>query len=251
MSSERFLTSLSLPFLLIISGCAAVSESLKADPVELSPFLTESSQLPSIEGRYPFHHAWQLPKDLKAAKQGYKMSVAKVDLRYLNGDAWWYTTEDAAHSALKDSAAELGEYMRERFQVMLAEHGFEVVEEASGESVMILRLAIVELQPTDVYRKAAGTAASLFLPGGGAIGLGAGGTIAIEGVLEHAESGKEIFAFSDREGGKLAPFSVKDYTYFSHAREAIDDWAKQFAELCVTPNGVEIEDSSAVTLNPF
>jgi hypothetical protein len=83
------------------------------------------------------------------------------------------------------------------------------------------------------------------------LALNAQGAVAIEGVLRDADTGELLFAFADRESGKLAPVNLNDFTRYSHARDIINDWARQLNRIIAGRGAVRVVDTSPVTLLPI
>ena len=235
--------------LLLNTGCSAVTQPLKAGPGPLSPFVEAHRELPVEDSSSPFHRVWWRTGSIRSSGKLPKVVIMPVELKYLRSSAWWYSSDESARLALQDDAKKLGEYMRKQFALHLLKQGVEVTGDRSEPGARVLHLAIVELHPTDIYRKAAATAASFVVPGGSVLGLGSGGSLAIEGKLLDNSSGEPLFIFADRERAKIAPFSFNDFTYFSHARDIIDDWAEQFADTCTKPKGTAVKDSLPFTLS--
>lgn len=140
--------------------------------------------------------------------------------------------------------------MQMKVKQALQRRSFQLVEDNSA-ATSTLELAIVEVRPTDVARNVMGVALGAIVPGGGLVSARSSGSIAIEGIVRENQSHVPLLIFADRERGRTAPFSFNDFTLYSHARAAIDDWAEQIAEVLTAPSGTRIADSSAVTLLPL
>jgi hypothetical protein len=116
-----------------------------------------------------------------------------------------------------------------------------------GPRVLTLELALIEMNPTNVV----GNAARYGAPGGSALAPVTKGNIAIEGKVRDSMTGELLYEFADNEQDKFAVVSLRDLSSYGHARTAIKEWAKQFAELVSTPASHKVQDSATVTLNPF
>lgn len=171
------------------------------------------------------------------------MFVAPVDTTRL------FTSSDRGNIEPRD-AERLAEYFRNLLRADLRRHSFDVVDERPLNG-RIIELALVEVSSTDVARNVLGTALSAVIPGGGLISAGSSGSTAIEGVVRDAGSGKPLLIFADRERGKIAPFSFNDFTQFSHARDAMGDWAEEIAKVCERPFGSRVRESLRLTLLPL
>lgn len=246
-------SAISIFFLLLalpILGCSSIGERLKASPIENSPFARRALAagadrvVAAPENLYPFHRVWRSNLDTRNNAEPI-VYVAPVDVSQIviakRGRGALVSPSDI--SALAGSLrAEMEQASRDR--------SFRVVQEPPIAGRLI-ELALVELSPTDVPRNVIGTAFGAIFPGAGLIAAKSSASIAIEGAVRDATSGEMLLVFADRERGKTAPFSLNDFTLYSHARAAIDDWADQLAEACTTPEGTVIADSSAVTLLPL
>ena len=104
-----------------------------------------------------------------------------------------------------------------------------------AKNTMILELALVELVPTKAFIHAVANFIGFLIPGAQTIGLTGSGSVAIEGRIRDADTGKVIFKFADRQQDKTSIVSIKDITWHGHAEEIIDDWAREFVELYDTP----------------
>ncbi len=241
-------------FFLFLNACATINAGLKAGPIADTEFAHHA--LAATEGtatlaaapveNYPFHRVWRAENDeIIRSGDAATIYVAPVDTTQLAG-----SYADRWDAPAKKDVEELAVYLRAQVENELRGKSFHVVSErpASGR---IIELALVEVSTTDVGRNLIGTVLSVFVPGGGLVAVKSSGSTAIEGVVRDAASGAPLFVFADRERGKTAPFSFNDFTHYSHAREAIDDWAEQLVKICTMPSGARLADSSAVTLLPL
>ena len=234
----------------LLAGCSTALSALKADPAPDSGFLSRTITVGQQRENHPFHRVWEAAHGSSSEGKKFKLYIAPVDTSHLSSNAWWYSSEDAAIEAVKDEAGELAEYTRSAFEKEIAGRPeVEFVEE--NQATHVLRLAIVELSPTDVFRNILGAGLSTLVPGGGLVSAASSGSIAIEGMLIDQTAGEPKFMFADREKGKIALFSFNDFTYFSHARVAVDDWAEQFTRICIAAEGEQVADSFPVTMLPI
>ena len=116
---------------------------------------------------------------------------------------------------------------------------------------MILEMALVELVPTKAFMRSVMDVFGLLIPGAQVLGLTGSGSVAIEGRIRDADTGEVIFKFADRQQDKTAIISAQDFTWHGHAKEIIDDWAKEFVELYDTPSSHMVAMSSHFTLKPW
>ena len=99
--------------------------------------------------------------------------------------------------------------------------------------------------PTDPVINTIGTAAGVFVPGGSIVKALGKGEISIEGILRSNK--KVVMQFKDREVDKLSALPVKDFQEYAHIRQAIDDWAEQYAAIMVDPWGSMVDESLPVS----
>jgi hypothetical protein len=154
----------------------------------------------------------------------------------------------------KNAAEGLGEEEEEDSQEEAPKEekrkSFEVVEEVPTDGFLV-DLALVEVVPTNPGIQALATIGGFFVPGGGAIRFLGTGSIAIEGVVKDGASGEILFEFKDREADKSTLFSVKDYQQYAHARQTIEEWSMQFAEVATTTSEHMVDDALLVSVNPL
>lgn len=226
---------------------------LKAGPAPDSGFLGESAAFTSQDENFPFHRTYFPEETKESLSKIQKIYVAKVDVSHVKNHSLYFSTEEAAQTAIEEDTKEIGKYTQETFSNELRKNvsdRFIITDEAVNDGY-VLELALVEITPTDVTRNVMGTALGTFVPGGGIIAYDSTGTVAIEGRLREVKSGKTVFAFADREAGKLAVFSLKDFSLYSHAREAIQDWAEQITQAFGSSGRTLVADSSPITLSPI
>ena len=245
---ETRLLILLLTFL--VTGCSTINSTLKAPPIPETEFVqnivsTSAGELaPDTTGIFPFHHAWDAGRCYTGDRLPVFIDI--VDVSHI-------ANISANPSRVsKQDLEEIADYARRAFEKSFSKKGPGLaLVDGPPPTGRVIQIAIVELTKTDVARNVIGTALSALVPGGGIFALQSSGTIAIEGIVRDAASGKPLFVFADRERGKTAPFSFRDFALFSHARSAIDDWANQLAQVCTVPRGTHVADSSALTLSPL
>ena len=236
---------------LLFSGCVA----LKGWPAPDSGFLPHAEKLVPMKERAPFDGMWYADKDGFAARQSeYKeLVVLPVDTSFLELKTAASDRSERLKIERIEDIREIGRYMRERFVLAVKDYPGAplAVTEQIGDHTLVLELALVELNSTNPGVNTFGTAAAILFPGGGILKYGGKGSIAFEGILRDGATMEILMEFKDRWKDKLSIFTIKDFQQFAHARSAIEDWAKQFAELAVTPHDHKVESSWPVTLNPF
>ena len=233
----------------LTAGCATSSSGLKAKTVPVSAFLENAGQMQPHRERAPFNAVWVSPK-FEAVRGNYRgIYIAPVTTQYLRAVNRPLVSVMEGPKAKDRPAAKTAEIVRNAFLAAFrdAPGGRYQVASGKGAGVLTLELALVELNPTNVV----GNAVKYGAPGGSVLAPATKGNCAIEGKLRDSRTGELLLAFADNEQDKFAVVSLRDLSSYGHARTAIKDWAKQFAELLRTPASHKVEDSSTITLNPF
>lgn len=244
------LSSKLVPLFLItalLSGCSGL---LRASPIQESPQLehlvSAGEGLKADEEKfYPFNHAWRSSEEC-APQAETSVYVHAVDTSRID-------SASLRKSRLSPKQiSKLAEYARKTIARAFEEKksAFHVVDAPPAHG-RVVELSLVEVTGTDVARNVLGTALGVIVPGGGLISVRSSGTIAVEGAVKEAKTGKPLFVFADRQRGRIAPFSFNDFTELSHARRAIDDWSEEIVESCAASPGTRVDGSSAITLLPL
>ena len=167
--------------------------------------------------------------------------------------SWWDNFNAEPKSELMEDRHTIANYLRESFTTALQNDPVvhhEVVNSPKHRT-MILEMALVELVPTKAFMRSVMDVFGLLIPGAQVLGLTGSGSVAIEGRIRDADTGEVIFKFADRQQDKTAIISAQDFTWHGHAKEIIDDWAKEFVELYDTPSSHMVAMSSHFTLKPW
>lgn len=223
----------------------------KAAPAPVSEFIEQPDQMTTeYRRRVPFNTYWRNPSSAAWNRvEGFnKMTVAPVKISYLRdrSDAF------ARNGRTEEEAIRLAAFTQTQFENRLARSGAYTVVRGEGPNTLVLELALIEMNPTNIAGNVVCTGASAVVPGAGiAGGVLTNGRIAIEGKLRNAETGELLIQFTDSARDKFTPFSFRDFTAYGHARAAISDWAKQFDALSRTPRTQRIHGSLALGVNPF
>lgn len=249
MTTPRLFT-LTLCILLaaLTGGCATSSSGLKAKTVPPSAFIENPGRMKPHRERAPFNLSWENPKF--ETKRGtynaiYIPAVTTVYLRRVDRPL---VTVLEGPKAKDRPVAKTAELLRAAFVNALQAPGSRYRTAAGrGPQVLTLELAVIEMNPTNVV----GNAARYGAPGGSALAPLTKGNIAIEGKVRDSQTGELFYEFADNEQDKFAVVSLRDLSSYGHARTAIKEWAKQFAELVSTPASHKVEDSASITVNPF
>ncbi|MCB0338911.1 MAG: DUF3313 family protein [Bdellovibrionales bacterium] len=240
--------------LLIISQLAGCS-LFKGSAAPNSGFLPDGRKLKKLPSRAAFQGALILnPEKYTELKDRYrKIWFAPVSTEYVEKMIQKGKKREEIKEQRIEEAKEVARYMREEFKNSIeddTEHPLMVVSKPDAETFRV-ELALTELNPTNPAINTVGTIAGYFIPGGGLVKYAGTGSVAMEGLIKDEGSGEILEEFKDREVDKSSPFSVKDFQQYAHIREAIDDWAEQFAMLTAHPLDYTVEDSSPFSLNPF
>jgi hypothetical protein len=257
---------------------------VKAREAKDSGFIPQTERLTENRARAPFHRYWVAdPVAYESLRFSLgRVYVAPVDTSYAVKK---YQDSDMPTSIAQQRAEEieeLGRYLRERVRMALSRReGVRVTaEDTADPNALVLRLALVDVVPTNPGVNVLGTAAGFFFPGGGLIKALGEGSVAFEGLVEKVEAPEQPLkmppvafsaspqevsvqssplpmaptlweAFKDREGQKISAFSVKDYQKYAHIRVALDEWAMQIAQLFNTPHDVTVEEVDLLSVNPL
>jgi len=227
-----------------ISGCKAPPKK------ETSDFVT--GEIMDKHEDLPFHKAW-----IKEgfSKSGYKkVHIPPVNTSYifLDESNWWQNSFKS-YADLKKDVDEMGTFMQETFIEAFKDDPnkrFKVAKKPDDET-LIIELAITELTPNKPYLKIA-----RFAP----FGAGAAvtllnqsnlSTVSFESKIRDGKSGEIVAMFADREQEKKYLLTTKNWYWYSHSEEIIQDWAKQFVELGNQEEGEVIKDSATFGLKPW
>lgn len=251
MRAELIKLWLGLVALIGLNACSV----FRASELPTSHFIPFPEKLHEMHERAPFQKAAIFdPARFRVLKAEYRaLYVAPVNTEIYEEKM---QSDDLPESYVKrrtEEAHEMARYMRNKFIAAVRDHPDHplMIAESPGPQTFVLELAIVDLVPTGAVINSVGTVAGFFVPGSGLVRLAGTGSVAMEGVIRDGGSGEPLAEFKDRQRDKTSPFSVKDFQEYSHTRQAIDEWARQYAELSATPLEHRVEGSLPVTLNPF
>lgn len=230
------MTSFLLLALLTVCGCSFF-EIKTAKPTS---FLLNHDKLKPIPERSPYHLAWNISRE----QPNYRSRVFKkvylkpINLSYLgNGSVDEWRQKFQISAATDSEIKEIVDYMYTKFQqaIVTSPHEFEIAT-SSGRETLVVEIALVEFNPTQVSYKVIGAAAGSFVPGGSVVKtLGQGG-IGIEIKFSDGESGQTLGEIADRREEKTALIAdLNNLSRLGHAKEAIADWTAELKELLSTP----------------
>lgn len=244
-----------MKYILLLAIFTVGCSILKAGSPETSDFLPYPHRLVEGDQRFPFAATWVLDKnDLEPIQAKRKFVVVlPVQTDFAEPKLLRLARSERAKKERQEELQEIARFMQASFEGALEQSPKSVFKPAKEISpdAYILQVAITDLTPTDPAVNTLGTAAGFFLPGGGLIKLAGQGGIAIEGIVRDGATRKVVMQFKDKEIDKSAPITVKDFQEYAHIREAIVDWAIQYAAVMAKPWDPMVEDSSPITLNPF
>ncbi|MCB0328103.1 MAG: hypothetical protein KDD70_00530 [Bdellovibrionales bacterium] len=246
-----------ISLLSLLQGCSV----LRARPADNAGFLPKPELVKEQRDRAPFNGYWVFnPVEYEVLRKEYgKAYIAPIDIEVVRKSYLHSGGSEERKLQRIEEAEELAKYWRESIILMLQEksgdtHSFsplKVVNEP-GPGILTLRLALIEVTPTNPGVNIIGTAAGFLLPGAGFLKIAGEGSVAMEGFVHEVDPEVDTFEeYKDREGQKASFFSLKDYQQYAHIRSVIDDWSQQIVELLTTQHSVKVDDSNSVSLNPL
>jgi hypothetical protein len=253
-SLTRGLFCLLAVFLLSLASCG-ITEVLRSDPAPDTGFIQTKEEIGSWRERAPVHKIWfkDREKFYRDRDKYKKICFRPVTTDFLIQRGWWDNLNTADMEGYHNEVAEMAVYIKQSFEKAFREDPrkrFVVVESPDAETI-VYAFAITELVATKAHINAAGTALGMFVPGGGVVKATAKGSIAIEANVFDGGTNELLVAWADREQDRSSLFSFSDFSWYSHARATVDNWAEQLVEGYNTPIEHTVEDRSWFTLNPF
>lgn len=237
-----------LVLFVILTACSAI----KPSPAKPSPFIEQADALKDAGDDLPFQKAWF--KDvakLREIQTSYQsVHIAPIDTSSIG------TKKDSRISdavSLGVEAKDIQKISQLLYNEIIAaiksydKTGTQIVDQPTPNT-LVIKVALVELRPTQTAINAGQTVAGFFIPGSqlvaGAISAGASaatsplsnGSIAMEAKFQDGPDGELLGEISDRQ---VDPTTVlinfRNYTKFGHARSTVRRWAKSLAEFLMTP----------------
>ena len=241
-----------LPCLAVMSSCAGANHLLKARAVSLSSFFEQATQAVDTRGKLPFQRVWVSVDQqvLRAGKEARNIYIAPVSLEYLRPPKKAVTRQEVRWG-LKRQEQWMAWKLREEFAAALShspQPRYRLVKEP-GIGALTLKLAITELNPTSPNANAALTLMKVAITP--VVSLGrwfTSGNMAIEGKLIMHSGNQVFFQFADNEADKITFFNARDFLPYGHAEHSMKDWAEQFEQMTRQQSGLELKDSSSITL---
>lgn len=182
-----------------------------------------------------------------------KLVLLPVRTDFLLEKGWWSSLNSLDQEGYKEDVQSLARYFDQQLRDAFATdemNRWEIVDQPD-EGSLIVEYALVEVIATKVHINAIGTTLGFFVPGGGLVSRAGGGSIAFEANVYDGKDGELLVSFADRESDKLALATLKDYQFYAHARESIEEWSQQFARIVNSERDFQVIDSLPVTVNPW
>ncbi|MCI0738960.1 MAG: DUF3313 domain-containing protein [Gemmataceae bacterium] len=228
--------------LLAVAGC-------KTKPAPDSGYLAESYKMTEQRDRFPFQRVWVKPG---ISKDHYNaIVIGPVNTHYLMENTGWKAA-NPGNLRLEESAQNLAEYTQKTFIKAFTEdktHRFMVTTQPQ-KGALALDIAIVELVPSKAVLSAVSIVAppQVGIPAGVAAGKS---SVAIEGRVRDPMNGEVLMMFADREEPPQRIIDLKSVTWWEHAKDSIDLWAKQMVKLANTPPDEKVKDEPFFRLRPW
>ena len=250
MKFKIIVTTLSAALLLCAceSAYEGAYEVMKADPLPPTSFLPDHQLLIDQNASFPFNRMWY-DKDMDW-KRITKMKFTAVDVSHMLSENWWDKISEANVAKMKNDVPELAEYTRNSFIRNIRRdtgNHFAVVDNVD-EHTAIVQIALVQLVPTKAFFNAVGTTVGFFIPGVSFINVVNSGCVAMECKIIDGKTGKVIAMLTDRAKDESAIIDINGYTWYGHAKEMIDEWAKGFAKISVAKDPTKIKREFPISL---
>lgn len=236
--------SVSLPIItvLIISTCFLFAGGCKSPPGKTTPFISDTAGMTPVKEIEAYHKAWA--KNDVDWSRFKKICIAPVNTKYLRERTSWQKCSFAEYDP--KGVEDLAVFTRQAFiaahRANKNKNRLEVVAKPDA-STLILEMAITELVPTKAWLNSISTAAIGWAPDKG--------LIALEARLRDGANGNIIAVFADREQGKESLFNAKSFTWYSHVKSIIEEWAGQSVEITNAEEGTIISDSPAFEIKAW
>ena len=229
-------------------SCESAYETMRADPLPPTAFLPHPELLEPQKASFPFNRMWY-DKGVDWNRFT-KLKFAMIDTNHMLSDNWWEKVSEANATKMREDVPELASYMRSAFikRIKYKTSNQLSVTEGIDEHTAVVQLAIVQLVPTKAFFNAVGTTVGFFIPGASLVNIANSGSVAMECRIIDGKTGKLILMLSDREKDEMAIIDLNGYTWYGHAKEIIDEWAKGFAELAVAKNSTNIKKDFPINI---
>lgn len=237
---------LGISSILALTNCSVFKGSEAPD----AHFLSSPEKMAEHRERFPFQKVWLKDFSENFFSDYTEVLIAPVDVDHLLAHDWVADMSLRGKTKIHQDAKMIAEYMQEKFKETIRndKNGrFTLVDTASPQT-LVVELALVELVPTKAWLNVSGNIIGLFLPGASILtSLASSGSVAIEGRFRDGGTGEIVAMFKDRESDQIAPIGIQDLTWYKHAEDEIDDWARQFVEVLDTKADHKVADSTPLT----
>lgn len=234
--------------LFLTAGCETAYDVTNADPVPVTSFLPDHQLLKEQKPSFPFRRFWY-DKNIDWTRFT-KIKIEPVNISYMLSDTWWQQVNPGKIGSMKEDAAQIATYMRNEFISAIQKDSFcsLKITDSVDSQTLILRLAIVKLVPTKAYLNAAGTVAGFLIPGASLVNILNHGTVSMEGMLIDGGDRRIVAMFTDTEKDESAIIDIAGLSWYSHSRNIIKNWAKEFTELAETEDTAKVKKPFPFTL---
>ncbi len=215
----------------LLSGCNS-TPARKSDPApEMVYIPKEYQQLMKKIDYSGVQKAWIKPDEIKNYS---KITVAVITSpKQLASTDWQSFNSRYLVSSYNDDMQYVAKYTSNSFLDAFKKSKTLRLTATPGNSTMVLEFAIVQIVPNKPVIGAVTNLTSLtpigilLLPAKLTLkgdSDNTGGSIAMEAVLRDSRTGAVLAVFADRQKGKTAIFSAKEFTAYANVREIIDRW---------------------------
>lgn len=193
-----------------------------------SGFLGSEDALLRKNSKLPFQRSWVSP-DADFARY-HTVAVVPMETKYLQSLGG---SMDAANvrnfgDMHQDDSNELATYLtfgiQGRIQASTSKTAFITAKPPKEKNLLVLESALVEAVPgrpsTEIL--------NFFIPFSRLLNRP---SVAIEGRVRDAESGKTLFLFADRETPEISLLDARKFTYYKTQEREADRWAIQLQQL--------------------
>jgi len=255
MALSKITRMILLSAMMGLSNACGITDILRAGPAPDAGFIKSKGEAGPWKERAPVHKIWFKDKEkfYRERDKYKKICFRSVTTDFLIKRGWWDNLNTADKDDYQKEVEEMALYVKSAFETAFRDDPkkrFAVVDTPDKETI-VYSFAITELVATKAHINAAGTALGIFVPGGGIVKATAKGSIAIEANVYDGGTNELLVAWADREQDRSSLFSFLDFSWYSHARDTVDNWAEQLVEGYNTPIDHTVEDRTLFTLNPF
>lgn len=201
----------------------------------------------------PFQRVWIKPGFDKSKYN--KLYVAAVDTNYMLEETDWQ--QGVRKGEMKEDVKQVAIYTREAIKKSFREDPnarFQIVNTPTeAKDALVIEVAIVEVVPSKVVLNALG-----YAPFGIGLGIKAvrmmakdQSSVAIEARIRDASTHEIVTMIADRRIEQAAVISTNAFSWYSHAYNIIDAWAKEFVQIANRKPGETVEGMERFTLKPW